>query len=184
MKKIRNYLLFTICLFFISSNLYAGMGGFGPGGHGHGGPKGDFHLPKGKWWRIPDIATKLNLTADEQTKLDEMFYEIKKNMIDTHSNIAKLRLNLEQLLEKDPLDESSCLENFEKIKAEKTKMGIERFKFLLEVRKLLGVDRFVQLKSSFHMFKKGKKRFCPYKDKPDDEEAPPEDTRKRKRWWN
>lgn len=123
------------------------------------GPFGDrYMLPHKKWWRIPEVAETLKITTEEQEKLDSLYLENRKKMIDLIGNLQKEKLELDRLLESKNFDESACLAQFQKVQTAKTIVADEYFKFVIEVRKLIGPDRFQLLKMKFRDFKKGKMR--------------------------
>lgn len=142
----RKILLICMCAFFLTSTGFAKMGG--PGGHGM--------LPPGKWWHMPKMVERLKITDDEKTSLDQLFMEKRKSMIKVKSEMESKKLELEAIMEKDPFDEDSALKQFEAMHVTGQQMMQNRFKFVLEVRKLLGKDRFMQLKSQFRRFHHGR----------------------------
>jgi hypothetical protein len=52
---------------------------------------------------------------------------------------------------------------FKKLKDAGTMLATERFGFLMEVRKLLGADRFLKLKTKFQMHRRHKMPRRPYR---------------------
>jgi len=109
-------------------------------------------MPRGKWWRMSDVSKTLNLTPDEQEKLDNLFMQNRKNLIDLRTNVEKEKLALEQIMETDPFDESACLSQHKKMQEAISNITAERFKFLVEVRKILGKERFQQFRTKFNEF--------------------------------
>ncbi|MDM8525595.1 periplasmic heavy metal sensor [Desulfococcaceae bacterium HSG8] len=130
------------------------------------GPMGEpLSIPGGKWWRMPRVAKELTLTGEEQERLDSLFMENRLQMIDLKSALEKEKLELEAILDKKNFDESACMSHFNRLQEARQGLVTERFKFLVEVRKLLGNDRFQKLKVKFHerrmlmmKGKQGKKR--------------------------
>ena len=168
------------CVFavMISVTGYAKMHGGGFGG-------GD-RLPPGKWWHVPQVSESLKLTAEEKTRLDTLFLEKQKAMISIKGEMATQRLDLETIMEQAEFDEAAALEKFEVIQGIGQNMWKKRIQFLIEVRKLLGKDRFVQLKSTFHRFHgpgKGKmRRGCPAKMGPPPDDSEGQTSRRGMRW--
>jgi len=112
-----------------------------------------FVIPPGKWWVLPEIAEKLNLNEGEKKKLEEMFVEYRRVMIDFKGAVEKEWLDLDLLLEKDPLDEGIILERHKKLEATRSQFSRVRFKFLLDIRKILGKDRYLRLKTIYREYK-------------------------------
>ena len=119
------------------------------GGH-EGGPfhgKQGMGVPPGEWWQMPQMVEKLNLSAEEKEKLDDMFLGHRRRMIDLRSEMQKERLELEQLLDSTSFDSAACMGRFLKVQEAHKDIAVERFRFLLGVREILGLDRFQQLKA-------------------------------------
>ena len=99
-------------------------------------------LPYGKWWHRPVVAEKLKLTSEEKHRLDELFLNSKRRMIDLRHGVQKERFELETILESPDFDESAFVERGDKWRHARMVLMAERLKLLGEVRKMLGQDRF------------------------------------------
>jgi Spy/CpxP family protein refolding chaperone len=104
-------------------------------------------VPRGKWWKMPQAAERLNLTDEEKEKLDRLFLEHRRRMIDLRSEMQKERLELEHLLDSTSFDSAASMARFMKVQGAQKDIAVERFRFLLGVREILGLDRFQQLKA-------------------------------------
>ena len=51
-------------------------------------------LPPGKWWQRPEIVQRLELTNDQQEKLDEIFRTAANGLIDAKGEVEKLQISL------------------------------------------------------------------------------------------
>ncbi len=114
-------------------------------------------VPHGKWWRMPQPAERLNLTEEDKEKLDRLFLEHRRRMIDLRSEMQKERLELEHLLDSTPFDSAASMARFMKLQAAQKDIAVERFKFLLGVREILGLDRFQQLKAQVREHRMGRR---------------------------
>ena len=47
--------------------------------------------PAGKWWDNPELARRLNLTAEQQKKMDEVFQQHRLRLIDLHAALERVR---------------------------------------------------------------------------------------------
>jgi Spy/CpxP family protein refolding chaperone len=137
MKKV---IIFTLIYFFTVSDISFGQGP---------NSMGKMKLPMGKWWLRAEVAEKLNLTSEEQQRLDNMFVQSRRKMIDLRSNVQKEKLELDVILNKKDFDENACMNRFKKFQDARTTLANEQFKFLIETRKLLGIERFQQLETEF-----------------------------------
>jgi len=118
-------------------------------GFARGSKWGGMNFPHYKFWQLPEVSEKLKLTAEEKSQLESLFFQNKGQMIDLRSMMEKESLNLEQLMSSKALDESAVMNQFKKVQDALTQLGMERFKFVLEVRKILGPDRFEELRGIF-----------------------------------
>ncbi|MFZ1986908.1 MAG: periplasmic heavy metal sensor [Desulfatitalea sp.] len=100
---------------------------------------------RGKWWATPQIAQELQLTTDEIQRLDDAYDAAHLRMIDLKSNADIERTKLRTLLEQHDLDETAALEQNRRKQEARAQLSEERFKFLFEVRKIIGHDRFTKL---------------------------------------
>lgn len=166
MKRVSLLALFFVFVF--SGISMARDSGFGR--EGRGGGKEGMGMPHGKWWKMPQAADKLGLTQEEKEKLDEMYLEHRRQRVDLHAQIEKQRLELEELLDGKTFDAKGCMERFKKVQEVQNGLAEERFRFLVQVRELLGLERYQQLKNEFRRHRmKGKQD----RQKPETEKEPP-----------
>lgn len=126
---------------------------------------GDDILP-GKWWHIPKVAKKLELSKEEKRELDDLFVKSRRRLIDLKSTIEKEQFELENLLESETLDETATMEQFKKLEKAREDISTERFSFLLKVRKILGFGRLQYLKTFFGEYKMRKRHEQGMRQKP------------------
>jgi len=113
---------------------------------GEKGMHGGNDLPMGKWWENPEMAKKLNLSDAEKATLKEAFNNSHRKLIKLKSNLEAERFELGNLLDKKTLDEAAVMQQFTKLEKARTELSRERFNFLVEVRKILGQERYQTLK--------------------------------------
>jgi Spy/CpxP family protein refolding chaperone len=109
---------------------------------------GQVMLP-GKWWRVPQISERLDLTPSEKTQLDDLFFQNRRKLLQYKRTLEQERSELGSMLEKDPLDEGAVSEKLSRLEEARTNLATERFRFIIEVRKILGLERFQRLKEIF-----------------------------------
>ena len=49
-------------------------------------------LPPGKWWRKPEVVQRLQLTNEQQDRLDEIFRGAADDLIDAKAAVEKLQI--------------------------------------------------------------------------------------------
>ena len=106
----------------------------------------------GKWWRLPNIAEKLQLNDAEKKELDRLYVDNRRTLIDLKSVVEKERFELNNLMEQTALDENAVMKQFNKLEKARANLAAERFRFFLGVRKVLGSERYQSLKMLFKTF--------------------------------
>ncbi len=124
-------------------------------------------MPPGKWWNNSSVIKKIDLSEDEISQLDSAFNESYREMIELRSTSAKERFELEVLMEDATLDEDAVMAQFKKTDHARSAISEQRFLLLLEVRKIIGYERFKTLKTTFQNSrnKKNKKTYVDGKKK-------------------
>jgi len=125
------------------------------------GAMGGFKMPHDRWWHKPEIVEKLALTADEQTKLDELALESQRELIDLRSKVQRQELELDAILDQGDFDRSACLDQFDKLVDARSEVATERFNFHVEVRDLLGLDRYRLFRATLRDHQKHRMRRGP-----------------------
>jgi len=116
------------------------------------------NIPPGKWWQMPGVAEKLELSSEQKNALDTLFMQSRRNLIDLKGVLEKERFELENLIEKQHLDEAAVMEQFKRLQNARSDLSIERFRFLVKVRKILGFNRYQRLKMMFQEFNERRRR--------------------------
>src|SRR5215471_16112793 len=119
----------------------------GPGG----GPKGTHRMmvrhEMGKWWQNPDIVSKLQLTDGQVSQLNQVFYDHKLKLIDYGAEMEKQDLKLQTLLDADQPDEAQVSSQVDQVLAARGKLEREFTMMNLDLRKVLSLDQWRQLKA-------------------------------------
>lgn len=103
------------------------------------------NIPPGKWWHNPRVAEKLDLNDKQIRRLDEQFRKSRLKFIKLRGEVEREQLELEVFFEKKQLNEQAVLEQYKKLEKARTAMGLERFRFFIQVRKIVGYENFLQL---------------------------------------
>lgn len=122
------------------------------------GVQGVQGVPLGKWWHNPRVSKQVNLNKDEIRRLDESFIDSRRKLIDLKSKLERQRFELENLLERETLNEAAAMEQFKRVESARNRLATERFSFLIQVRKILGFERYQNLKMLYEKFRHQKRR--------------------------
>jgi Spy/CpxP family protein refolding chaperone len=102
-------------------------------------------MPSGKWWKDPEFIKELRLTPGDDQKLDKLFVKYRRRMIDLTNQVEKEQFEYQNLMEAPNLDEAAVNRQLQKLEEARTELYAEKNRFVVEVRKILGRDRFQKL---------------------------------------
>jgi Spy/CpxP family protein refolding chaperone len=54
--------------------------------------------PPGKWWKRPAIARQLNLSPEQQTKLEDIFSRRRREFVDLKADVERRQIDVEELV--------------------------------------------------------------------------------------
>ena len=111
--------------------------------HGGMGMRGEM----GKWWREPEISKKLQLSEGQIAQLDQIFYDHRVKLIDHGAEMEKQDLRLQSLLDADQPNEGEIGSQVDLVLAARGKLEREYTFMNLDLRKVLSLDQWRQLKS-------------------------------------
>jgi Spy/CpxP family protein refolding chaperone len=100
---------------------------------------------RGRWWHVPAVAEQLQLTETDIRQLDEAFETSRGRMIELKGRVEIEQGKLRALMERSDLNEVAILEQHRIQEAARKQLADARLEFLLEVRKIIGPNRFNQL---------------------------------------
>src|SRR5256886_15158766 len=101
----------------------------------------------GKWWQNSEIAKKLQLNDGQISQLDQIFYEHKLKLIDYGAEMEKQDLKLQTLLDADVPNEGQVEAQVDQVLAARGKLEREFTLMNLDLRKVLALDQWRQMKS-------------------------------------
>jgi hypothetical protein len=101
----------------------------------------------GKWWQNSDIARKLQLSDGQIGQLDQTFYDHKLKLIDYGAEMEKQDLKLQTMLDADVPNEGQVEAQVDQVLGARGKLEREFTLMNLDLRKVLSLDQWRQLKS-------------------------------------
>jgi Spy/CpxP family protein refolding chaperone len=101
----------------------------------------------GKWWQNAETAKKLQLSDGQISQLDQIFYDHKMKLIDHGAELEKQDLKLQTLLDADVPNEGQVEAQVDQVLAARGKLEREYTMMNLDLRKVLSVEQWRQLKS-------------------------------------
>ncbi len=119
----------------------------------------------GKWWLRPAIKDKLQLTLDQTGKINKIWIEHRKRIIDTKGEIEKTYLDLESLMDQPTVDKQEAYRLAERLGQLVAQQTEQRIKMTIDIRQELSVEQFEKLKGLRAELAKGLREKGPRKEK-------------------
>src|SRR4051812_32726458 len=143
------------------------------GGPGEPGPRPDTHIgPPGMWWKSPEIAQKLALTADQQKRMDDIFQQSRLQLIDLKANVEKQETILEPMLSANPPDTNKVLAQIDHVASARAELEKANARMLLGIRGVLSADQWTKLQAEERDNRRFMFRFKPGPGGPDGPHPP------------
>jgi Spy/CpxP family protein refolding chaperone len=119
-------------------------------GWGRDGKRGDAMLPFGMWWKNPEVAARIGLSAEQQKRIEDLFIQSRVKLITQHALLQEEQLMLRPLLDATPFDEAKAMEQIDKIADTRADLEKTNAKMLLNIRGVLTAEQWTKLRSGRH----------------------------------
>lgn len=117
-----------------------------------------FGLPPGKWWRMPQVAQKLELTRAQQDRLDEVFRTSAPELIDLKAELEKATVSLRGTMDRSEVDRSAVLRAADAVSEARANLFARELELLLDMRAVLEVAQWNQLRRALDERREGPPR--------------------------
>ncbi len=103
-------------------------------------------IPPGRWWHIPYFAEQLDITDQQKDELDKLFDHNRRRLAELKKQVEDQKTDLLKAIDEEHLNENTAIAQMKTLESTRTLLAATHFSYSLEVRKLLGHDRFQKLK--------------------------------------
>ena len=103
--------------------------------------------PPGIWWHNADLIQKLNLTPDQQKKMDDILQQSRLQLIDLRANVEKQEVLMEPMLAANPPDTNKILAQIDHTAQARAELEKANAKMLLGIRNVLTPDQWTKLQA-------------------------------------
>ena len=104
-------------------------------------------MPPGKWWRRPEIAQTLGLTADQQVRLDAVFRAAANDLIDQRADVEKLNIALRGELDQPQLNKANVQRLAQRLGEARGKLFEREVLMLVDMRSVLNDEQWTRLRA-------------------------------------
>lgn len=104
-------------------------------------------MPPGKWWRREEVARQLELTRDQQDKLDEVFRGAANGLIDARADVEKLQIALRGELDRVQLRRQELQRVAAQLTLARGKLFERELMMLADMRGILNDEQWNRLRT-------------------------------------
>lgn len=101
--------------------------------------------PAGRWWHNKQVAGQLQLSPGEIQQLERAYEDSRLKMIRLKSQVESEQFKLQTMVEKRNVDDGAIRAQHRALEQARSQLADERFAFFVEVRQIIGPDRFQRL---------------------------------------
>lgn len=109
-------------------------------------------LPEGKWWKRPRIAAEINLTSDQESRIESIFSRARPRLIDLKADLEKKQGDLQDLLEDANADRRAVADRVDAVENARAELQKARILMVLDMKQVLKPeqwDRLVRMQQEF-----------------------------------
>ena len=103
-------------------------------------------LQGGKWWYRPGVKDALKLTPDQIDKINTIWMEHKKRIIDIKGDIGKTYIDLENIMSHPMTNKQEAYKLAERLAQLHSQQTENRIKMAIDIRQELSIEQFEKLK--------------------------------------
>jgi Spy/CpxP family protein refolding chaperone len=111
-------------------------------------PLAALQVAPGTWWNNADTVTRLNLTKEQQLKMDDIFQKFRLTLIDLNASLSKEELIMDPLIAAERLDEVKILAQIDRIAQARAELEKANSRMLLAIRQSLTMEQWTKIQSS------------------------------------
>lgn len=110
-------------------------------------------LPGGKWWKLEKIAKAVDMSPEQVKKIEKLFLEQKKRMIDAKAEVDKGKLDLDAMFAEDEFNKAAVTGEIEKMVAARGELMKIKMMFFVDIRDILTKEQFSKLRDKKREFR-------------------------------
>lgn len=110
-------------------------------------------LPPGKWWRKPEIVANLELTADQQERLDGIFRASAPDLIDLRGAVEKENIALRGELDQPQLNRAKIQQIAARLNEARGRLFQRELAMLVDMRSVLSDQQWNRMRVEIDQLK-------------------------------
>ena len=106
-------------------------------------------IPPGRWWHVPYFVEQLQITDEQKDELDKLYDYNRNRLAELKKQMEQERSELIKAFDQEHLNESTAITHMKKLESTRTLLAATHFSYSLELRKMLGHEKFQRLKTLY-----------------------------------
>lgn len=103
-------------------------------------------MPPGKWWQRPEVIQQLQLTNEQQNRLDEIFRNAANDLIDAKAAVEKLQIAIRGELDRSQVRKTELLRIAGQLSAARGTLFERELTMLVDMRAVLNDQQWTRLR--------------------------------------
>jgi hypothetical protein len=104
-------------------------------------------LPPGKWWRRPEVVQLLNLSDEQQSRLESIFRSAANDLIDLKADVDKQNIALRGELDQPQLDRAAIRRISARLNEARGRLFERELMMLIDMRSVLNDTQWNRLRN-------------------------------------
>lgn len=109
-------------------------------------------LPPGKWWRRPEIVTRLSLSDEQQNRLEEIFRRSSTDLIDLRGEVEKSNIALRAELDQPQLNRGPIQKAAARLSEARARLFERELMMLVDMRGVLSETQWNTMRTDLERF--------------------------------
>jgi len=105
------------------------------------------HLPPGKWWRRTELVRELQLSSEQQTRLDDIFNGTADDLIDAKAAVEKLQIAIRAELDRNQVRRQELQRIATQLSVARGKLFERELMMLVDMRAVLEPDQWARMRA-------------------------------------
>ena len=102
-------------------------------------------LPEGKWWKRPRIAAEINLSGEQESRIESIFASARPVLIDRRAALEKAQGELHDALEDSDADRRAIGARIEAVERARAELQKSRILMVLDMKQVLRPEQWERL---------------------------------------
>lgn len=102
-------------------------------------------MPEGKWWKRPRIAAEIDLSPEQEERIENIFSKARPRLIDLKANLEKRQGELEDMLSETNADRAKVAARIEAVEDARAELQKARILMLLDIKQVLRPEQWEKL---------------------------------------